>query len=258
MKKRLILGDTHGHINTIKQIYEKEIPTDVILLGDYCDSFKYKANEIEYCWDELVRLRNEHKQGEFRMVIGNHDLHYMLTSEKYSGKNYITQSLMHDKLMDAWDNKILEPYIVDNKNKTIYSHAGITKTWCNIWEHKIGDEVNLDSLRFTFGNSWNVYGDAPENSFVWVRPNSLFNDKIDDYKQVVGHTHLKSPIVIDFKDNQPIQIDFKNTTEITTNGQIYFLDTLPFWYMVEKIDNNGNITQREMKLFQEFNKDYKQ
>ena len=259
MKKRLVLGDIHGHIDFVKQIYEKETPTDVIILGDYCDSHKLKPQDIEYCWDELVNLKDKHKHGEFHLLIGNHDLHYMLTSEEYSGKNYLTQVAMHEKLMNAWDNKILEPYIIDEKNKTIYSHAGITKTWCKIWEHNLGDEVNLDSLRFTFGKTFNVYGDCPENGFVWIRPNSLYSDMLDGYKQIVGHTITYKPVIIGSdENNKPYSIDINDNEKINSNGIIFLLDTLPFWYMIETLDNNGNIVRREFKRFREFDKHYRQ
>lgn len=258
MKKRLILGDIHGHIDFVKQIYEYEIPTDVIILGDYCDSFKLKPEDITYCFNELLFLKSNHKHGEFHLLIGNHDLHYMLTSEKYSGKNYLTESMMHETLMNAWYDKILEPYIVDEKNKTIYSHAGITKTWSKFWDHKLGDEVNLDSLRFTFGNTLNCYGECPENGFVWVRPNSLYSDMLDGYKQVVGHTVTEKPVIIGTENNKPVIIDFNDNDKVNLDGIIFLLDTLPFWYMVEILDDNGNLIRREFKKFKEFDKDYRQ
>lgn len=258
MKKRLILGDIHGHIDFVKDIYEHETPNDVIILGDYCDSFILKPKDIEYCFNELLKLKFNHKHGEFHLLIGNHDLHYMLTSERYSGKNYLTESMMHDILMKAWDDNILEPYIVDEKNKIIYSHAGITKTWCNIWNHKLGDKVNLDSLRFTFGDTFNCYGDCPENGFVWVRPSSLYNDMLDGYKQVVAHTVTQKPIIIGKENNRENFIDFNDNDKVNSEGLIFILDTLPFWYMIETLDNNGNLIKREFKKFKEFDKDYRQ
>lgn len=258
MKKRLILGDIHGHIDFVKDIYEYETPTDVIILGDYCDSFKLKAENIAYCFNELLQLKSNHKHGEFHLLIGNHDLHYMLTSEKYSGKNYITQSLMHETLMQAWDNGIIEPYIVDEKNKTIYSHAGITKTWLKIWNHNIGDKVNLDSLRFTFGNTFNYYGDCPENGFVWVRPNSLYKDMLDGYKQVIGHTITETPTIIGAENGNSVLIDFNDNAKVNSEGIIFIIDTLPFWYMVETLSDDGNLIRREFKKFKEFDKYYRQ
>ena len=75
MKKRLILGDIHGHIDFVKQIYEFEIPTDVIILGDYCDSFNLTPKDIAYCFDELLILKSNDKHGEVHLIIGNHDKH---------------------------------------------------------------------------------------------------------------------------------------------------------------------------------------
>lgn len=231
------------------------MPTDVIILGDYCDSFSLKPKDIEYCFNELLKLKSNHKCGEFHLLIGNHDLHYMLTSENYSGKKFLTESMMHEVLMQSWDNKILEPYIVDEKNKTIYSHAGITKTWCNIWDHKLGDEVNLDSLRFTFGDTFDCYGNCPENGFVWVRPSSLYDDMLDEYKQVVGHTVTQKPIIIGKGESF---IDFNDSDKVNSDGLIFILDTLPFWYMIEILDDNGKLIRRELKKFKKFDKYYRQ
>ena len=163
---------------------------------------------------------------------------------------------MHEILMQAWDDNILKPYIIDEKNKTIYSHAGITKTWLNIWGHKLGDEVNLNSLIFTFGDTINYYGDCPENGFVWVRPSSLFNDMLDGYKQVVGHTVTNKPIVVGKDNDGEVFIDFNDTDKVNSDGIIFIIDTLPFWYMVETLDNNGNLIRREFKKFKEFDKTY--
>lgn len=255
MRKRLVLGDIHGHDEFVCDIYNKELPDDIIILGDYCDSFTKTSKEIKLCWDTLLDMKEHHKNGEFHLLIGNHDLHYLYTSEQYSGKKKQTEDLMHNVLMEAWENGILEPWFVDEKNKTIYSHAGITKTWIEDYGYNLKSKPSLYSLCFTYGNSFDVYGDDPANGPVWVRPYSLSKDCLDNYKQVVGHTITQEPIIV---ADDGTRIMYDNIDKVNSDGRIIILDTLPFFYMIEKIDNNGNIVKREFKKFREFNSRYRQ
>ena len=45
-----------------------------------------------------------------------------------------------------------------------------------------------NSFRFTGGKNHNIFGDEICQTPIWVRPNSLLKDRIDNYIQVVGHT----------------------------------------------------------------------
>ena len=61
MKTRIILGDTHGHWKPIKDIYDNVKPDEVILLGDYCDSFQLTSQDIATCWNNIQKLKKKHK-----------------------------------------------------------------------------------------------------------------------------------------------------------------------------------------------------
>ena len=37
--KRIVIGDPHGRWRSVKKIYDYEQPDEVIILGDYFDSF---------------------------------------------------------------------------------------------------------------------------------------------------------------------------------------------------------------------------
>ena len=86
VKTRLVIGDIHGHIEPFKSIYEKEDPDDVIILGDYFDNFHGSDKEIVDCFKSILSMQKKHKKGEFILLIGNHDFHYMDLTEAYSGK----------------------------------------------------------------------------------------------------------------------------------------------------------------------------
>ena len=81
---------------------------------------------------------------------------------------------------------------------------------------------------------------------------------LDGYKQVVAHTVTQKPIIIGKENNRENFIDFNDNDKVNSEGLIFILDTLPFWYMIETLDNNGNLIRREFKKFKEFDKDYKQ
>ena len=38
-----------------------------------------------------------------------------------------------------------------------------------------------------------IYGNHPSQSPLWIRPQALFSDMIEEYSQVVGHTQFKEP-----------------------------------------------------------------
>ena len=66
--KRIIIGDPHGRWNVLKSIYNKEQPDEVIILGDYFDSFNINAYDQRDCYDNIIALRKEHlskKKGRF-------------------------------------------------------------------------------------------------------------------------------------------------------------------------------------------------
>ena len=72
MKKRIVIGDPHGRWEFVKQIYDKEQPDKVIILGDYFDSFKIDAYAQRECYDHIIELRNEHinkGKGDFIMLF---------------------------------------------------------------------------------------------------------------------------------------------------------------------------------------------
>ena len=223
MIKRLILGDVHTHLNTIQDIYYKEDPDEVIILGDYVDGFGKTPEDSLNCLKgvlELQKLHRESKPGPFILLLGNHELHYLLSGEKYSGYNLRTESLCRDILKENLLNNNIQIIKIDRTNNIIFSHAGITNSWYEKWNYDHLEDINdiksiedLDSLRFT---GHNMYGDDPYNGPLWVRPNSLCSDPLEGWNQIVGHTHYEY---------------------ITESKGITFIDTLPSQYIVQYIVN---------------------
>lgn len=205
MKKRLILGDMHGLIDVYQKIYKKENPDDVICLGDYVDSFDVDVKYQEYNMKQLVEMKKNHDKGEFIILLGNHDFHYLYgypQYERYSGFSWTTFEWAHKYFTELVDDKTIQLIYKDDANKILYSHAGITNTWLNDWTINV-DELNeilfrnrfneVQILCFSHEQPYNSYGDNVHQSCIWVREKSLLSDMYKDknglvWNQVVGHT----------------------------------------------------------------------
>ena len=264
-KKRLVVGDIHGHIEPFKSIYEKEDPDDVIILGDYFDSFHGTDKEIIDCFKEILDMQKKHDKGEFILIIGNHDFHYIDLSESYSGKRQsyaLAVSIILDKCIE---NKQMQYVYVDKINKTVYSHAGITNKWLDANRLFICDLNDLNDIdhrkyRFTFkGDETGYetgYGDGPYASPIWVRPNTLVHDMYKDLSeytwiQIVGHTHGKAK-TLDLDGTWLYGCTkYVNKPGTLEDGayapMLYVIDSLPDYYIIELLNEDDVLISREVK-----------
>lgn len=209
--KRVIIGDPHGRWQALKTIYDKEQPDEVVILGDYFDSFDIDAYTQRDCYNKIINLRKEHlskHKGRFIMLIGNHDFHYM--DEKFgrcSGWNPLTCSQACYPLCRDYDNEILKMIFIDEVNKTIYSHAGISMNWFNFWikSKSLGDinTIETKALCFTFKEGGDYYGSSSWNGPLWIRPEGLKQSPYTEWdndnngivwNQIFGHTEPDAPI----------------------------------------------------------------
>lgn len=254
MIKRLILGDIHGH-NTWKDIIDKENPQEIIILGDYFDSFGIKSEDQIKNFKNILEFRKvfnkDSKYESMKLIMGNHDFHYIHNiNEHYSGWNQNTYNAICDIFIDCIDHEIFKMCIFDEINNTLYSHAGVSNAWivkrCNNSSLYDINSLDYNYFKFTFAEGGDCYGSSPLNSPIWIRPESLLKNPIR-YKgkiltQIVGHTHLREkPLIKEF--NSSI-IDEEN--EI---GKLYVIDTLPKYYMIEELNENNIIMKRNIKSF---------
>ena len=243
MKKRLVIGDIHCNYNVVADVHRKENPDAVILLGDYCDGFDKTSKDTVTCWNNLQKLKKEHA-GEFIMLLGNHDWHYINSLERYSGFSHSTFAAMHDALVDAFAKKELHVAYADVVNRTIYVHAGVTNTWLSEWSNPpvdMLDDVNRKALDFSMYNT-DMYGNSKWQGPLWVRPEALLSDMYSDengvWKQIVGHTHTEYPMFANKLGNNVYNID---------EADLIVIDTLPRCYLIEEIDDSGMIVNREIR-----------
>ena len=235
MKTRVVIGDPHGRWGFVKQIYDNVKPDEVIILGDYFDSFNIDAYTQRECY--------ENGKGDFVMLIGNHDFHYM--DEKFgrcSGWNPLTCSQADYPLCRDWENGILKFVHIDYKNFTIYSHAGVSQKWFDSWcKNKELEDINslpTKAFCFTFKEGGDYYGSSVYNSPLWIRPEGLMKSPFTDHSggvwnQVFGHTEPNTPI------------HWKQEFEDYT-ADFYGIDCIYKHYLIEYLDDNGKLLERKL------------
>ena len=254
--KRIVIGDIHGHFYSLKEIYEKEQPDEVIVLGDYFDSFSGTPKTMVECFTNILSLRTEHlenKSGDFILLLGNHDFHYIMPGEIYSGYNYRYAYFAKTEIQKCIDNKIIKVVHIDNINKTIYSHAGITNLWMrnsNLNDIEDLNIINQINFKHLCHHGHDGYGNTPDNGPLWVRPSSLCSDIYKDkegfiWTQIVGHTNTREPILIKKYENTISTVRYSEDDNNETIG--YVIDCMPNYYIIEDIDENTKkINKREI------------
>ena len=203
-------------------------------------------------------MKKNHTKGEFILLIGNHDFHYMDLTETYSGKRKsyeIAVSVMLDKCLE---NKQLQYYYIDQVNKTVYSHAGIMNAWLSenrLFISNLEDLQDIDprKYRFTFRGGDSGYGDGPFASPIWVRPKTLLNDMYVDmcgskWTQIVGHTNgiAKTYLADETMLKGANKYEYNSVEDEVNAPILYVIDSLPNYYIVEMLDGDF-IKSREVK-----------
>ena len=198
--KIIALGDTHGRA-IWKRIVAKEVFDKVVFIGDYFDTHEgITAGQQKHNFEDIIQYKEANKDNVM-LLFGNHDLHYLsAVGEHYSGFNRFHAADIEEMLLAALDNEYFQ--ICFSHEHFLFVHAGITKTWCRntlgedyfekgeIVEQAINSlfKYQPDKFRFTPGRRYDPYGDEVEQGPVWVRPDSLFTDRLDNFTQIVGHT----------------------------------------------------------------------
>ena len=196
--KIVVIGDIHGH-NSWKDIINIEKNSDLIIfLGDYFDSFTVEPQEQLSNYLDIKTFRDSNSD-KVITLIGNHDYQY-LYDVKYSGWNPMTNLLAKSIITEDFnDGKLRFAY---KYNDILFSHAGITRWWmenvaCCSLEDLLNNEVSLKHFHWNSILGNDPHGDTISNSPIWVRPKSLFQSKLYNFKHVVGHTNCKNAYATD-------------------------------------------------------------
>jgi hypothetical protein len=195
--KILAIGDIHGR-DVWKKIIQGQEFDKVIFIGDYFDSFDIPYPQQFINFAEILEFKKANID-KVVLLIGNHDYHYIVEDQRYSGYQSQHADEIHFALKSSLEKGLMQICTVDDG--FLFSHAGVTKTWAknayidlNRLEGSINKCFILTPQLFKFMDYQGAdnSGDNIYQSPIWVRPLSLEADKIDEYKQVVGHTQVRN------------------------------------------------------------------
>jgi hypothetical protein len=194
-------GDIHGRV-IWRSIVDKELINvdKFIFMGDYFDSREgISAEEQIKNFKEILELKRNNPD-KVILLIGNHCYHYMnQVNDNYSG---------YQRGYAKSFNEVIETALADGLMQMCYTHAhfvfthaGVTRTWCTNsgididlrgidLENAINDLFIKNRIFFSFqmGNNLSQSGNDITQPPIWVRPESLLSDMLDDIICVVGHT----------------------------------------------------------------------
>jgi hypothetical protein len=207
MSRIISVGDTHGR-STWKRILEKETEFDKwIFIGDYFDSHDNDCTPDKQIsnFNEILEFKKANLD-KVILLIGNHDYHYIRgIGETYSGYQSGHALSIGELIEKAINDELIQMcYLHDN---FFFSHAGLTKTWVkdvltpnNI--NPLVDEVMVNIINdflkfqprvfgFRMGDNFSQTGDDVTQGPIWVRPQSLVKDMVEEITCVVGHTQVR-------------------------------------------------------------------
>lgn len=202
-----VISDVHGRQDW-KTIVEINKDSDLfIFLGDYLDSWDISPINQFHNLLDIIEFKNNNLD-KVILLLGNHDISYISYFDaKCSGFNPQTKMLCEDLLIQNINKGLFK--MCHKVDYYLFSHAGVSKTWCkqfNIDTNDLEKSINENFIvkpkifKFNFGNKFSSYGDEVCQTPVWIRPNSLDKDSVDEYIQIVGHSEIDN-IILDKYDS---------------------------------------------------------
>lgn len=209
-------------------IYDK-----IIFIGDYVDSFTKNNEEIINNLEDIILLKQFYPD-KIELLLGNHDISYLIPTQRCSGFNPTMQPYM-DIFFKEHINMFNLCYQIEN---VIWTHAGITNSWLEEFEKNAKKKwyypyhIENKSISEKLNFAWKAIHKKLflSSGPLWVRPNELNNDQLTDYIQIVGHTPFDKVTTISnvtytdcLKDNSYLfdskgyeyEIPFPNSQTIT-------------------------------------------
>lgn len=201
-----IIGDIHGR-TAWKGLVD---PYHVnVFVGDYFDPYAdISFEDLKENFLKIIQFKDAFPD-KVVLLLGNHDLHYWWHTGKSDTSRFMYEHSqeIHDLFMEHKD-KFQIAYSIENK--VIVTHAGVSKPWYNtrigidpiLQPDELASNIN-DMFKhdrqncFSFSSNCNFgdyYGNSPQQSCVWIRPESLYYNNLyedSDVIQVVGHTQMK-------------------------------------------------------------------
>ena len=222
-KKYNIIGDIHGRTCWRNIVREDSIN---IFVGDYFDAYEYiSPEELLTNFQEILAFKRQYP--DTVLLYGNHDLHYMISSEHYSRYDVRSANIYWHTFMKS--ESLFHGIAYPIGGIALITHAGVSKEWyekyigayhseslAEVAQH-INNLWNTDKQAFAFDSNateWDdCYGTSPTHSPIWIRTDTLKKHDLfagTGIKQIFGHTQTFSGVV---KDHNLICVDCLGTKE---------------------------------------------
>jgi hypothetical protein len=187
MARNVAIGDIHGK-PFWKDVLEKDYD-NIYVTGDYWDSFTIPFKKQKQNFIEIIKAARE--DSRLHLCIGNHDLHYIVDSEFYSG----FQDEHCDEIKELVESAMDVLRVAFTAQSWVVSHAGFSKTFmrqCGCDDLEQVEKRFRENYRFLgfAPDGRDPYGNDRQQGPLWIRPNALLGGMFFPY-QIVGHTELK-------------------------------------------------------------------
>jgi predicted phosphodiesterase len=142
MNKTLVIGDLHGDVELYKKAKLQFDSHDIILLGDYLDSFKYtRRQQLELIELILKDIKTLGEKRSIQALKGNHELSYLMP-ERMRCSGYASSFGAHLIPLFGDMHRLLKPYILIPDFKMLLTHAGLSKRLLPVESNCLTD-INL-------------------------------------------------------------------------------------------------------------------
>jgi serine/threonine protein phosphatase 1 len=226
MSRTLVIGDIHGGLKALKQVFEKAgiAKTDtLIFLGDYVDGWSESAQVIDY----IMNLNN---QQTCIFIKGNHDAwceDWLRTGEANSkwlfhgGQETVNSYASYNKVTKQAHLNFLEKmsmYYIDEQNR-LFIHAGFTSMH--------GPQQEFYNSNYTWDRTlWEVALSMDSNI---KKDDLLYPKRLKLFSEIyIGHTPT-----LYIKKTEPVKA--ANVWNIDTGAaftgklSVMDIDTQQFW-----------------------------
>lgn len=230
MNKIIWIWDLHWN-NTWEKIVKYEEDADkIIFVWDYFDSYKIPFEKQKENFLKIMEFKKKNNK-KVNILLGNHEVHYLSDDKMWWWYNL-------EKAQEI--KSVLEEYIDELEiavcvEYTLFSHAWISKTWLSKIKPYLDpskdlyQEINRLFLEvykqkdnpFSFYEKDETKWDNVNQWVLRIRPESLSEDALDWYTQVVWHSYVDI-----------------NTRKSYKKKWLYFIDNFVTNFWSEKNERN--------------------
>lgn len=232
--KALVIPDIHGRTFWKEAVKEHENDL-IIFLGDYLDPYTgledITKEDAFNNFIEIIEFKKTHMDNVI-LLLGNHDCTYAIGTHICDCRADYQRYKRISNLFEENRNLFQLAYeiIIDDK-RYIFSHAGIHMDYAKDF---FGKDVKVEDLVALFNDAWNKeddnvlnslgivsyyrWGPSQYGSIVWADIREFSKEPEEFAFQIVGHTQLKQPIIM----NNIAVLDCHRAF-IFDNGNIYEL-----------------------------------